>query len=1183
MISDTLASVRLDGEKWILSPTDLSEFLACEHLTNSKVRAWRDERPKLPTADDPHTAIVKRRGDEHESEQIAILEAEAGEKAVDLSISYEDRPKTAEEMAQAAERTLEAMRNGPKLITQAPIFDSDSPWFGSAEGSEAPDPEDPGAADFGFVDALRRVDGVESALGSYCYEIIEIKLAREPRPKFVHQVSLYSRALARMQGVEPAEALLILGNGNKYEVNISRFRAAHTQAESRLRDFVENPPPPARVPEPVTHCQLCQLNDECSKARIEADHLSLVANLSSTTRDLVEEAGITTMTALAESEASPSPKIAGDMWQRVRTQAALQVESRSTGEPRHQNREPQPGLGYAALPEADNADIFFDLEGDPYEFSEGIEYLWGWCDAGGKYDCIWAHDEAEEKEALERFVDHAYSTWQENPGMHIYFYAPHEKSKLGSLTVKYATRDEQLDEMLRAGVLVDLLSVVRNAIQVGEESYSLKKLERHHGFERTEEKVRGGGGSIVAYEKFLVLSREGNESDADEFLSQIREYNCDDCLSTLSLRNWLLKTTKPAAQVQWPEADMEFKPNEPAAAPDWLEEVRYLIEGLTADIPDSPDYDTDDDRARRLLASLLLYHRREENVNFWRYFELLDMSVDDLTEELDCVGPLTFDDSFEPIEVKSSLAYRFNFPPQEVKWEGTGPLKHEDGKPVRIHEFGDDWVTLLVGKKEPRPQTAGLISGLPFPSKEIRLALQDVAAAVISGKTTEFAASLGLLARSAPVGKSKQLGFTTETLCEDTVELAPGAFPVQGPPGTGKTHNGAEMIARALAENKRVGVSAFSHKAIQNLLAKVEAYAIKHDVELNGGYKAGDSYKDDWESEPHPLIKVEADLTDPALNLVAGTVYALSSVKMRESVDILFIDEAGQYPLANAVAAGTATRGAIVLLGDPQQLAQVRRAKHPDGAEVSALEHLIFRRAKRPDGEGVPALAPLILPAKTIDRDRGVLLDESWRMHPEICKFDSWLSYEERLRSRPDCADRLVSASGKVTGAGLRIIEVEHTGRSQHSKEEAALIAELCSELLSGNSTVTGPDDDRVITTRPLTPEDIMVVAPYNLAVSAIREAVPNGVAVGTVDKFQGQEAAVVFYAMTSSSAEDAPRGMGFLFDDHRFNVAISRAECLSIVVINPRLLDAPARTIEQLELINNICEYRTVATPIEV
>jgi uncharacterized protein len=369
---------------------------------------------------------------------------------------------------------------------------------------------------------------------------------------------------------------------------------------------------------------------------------------------------------------------------------------------------------------------------------------------------------------------------------------------------------------------------------------------------------------------------------------------------------------------------------------------------------------------------------------------------------------------------------------------------------------------------------------------------------------------------------------------------------VQGPPGTGKTFRGARMIVAALAAGRRVGITAPSHAAVQNLLADVERCAHKQGRTFDGIYK-GEGY-----DSPHGLIE-ECDKNDAVTDehqLVAGTAWLFARDQHREGFDLVFIDEAGQFALADAVAVGLAATN-LVLLGDPQQLPQVTQSDHPGGSGGSVLEHIL-------NGE------------QTIQPGRGVLLTETWRMHPEVCRFVSERSYDERLRSRDACANRHVTAPvGAITGSGLRSIAVEHAGRSQASPEEAAAIAAACADLLAG-ATVTDDKGD----TRPLVEPDILVVAPYNLAVHCIREHVPPGVRVGTVDRFQGQQAPVVFYAMTCSAGEDVPRGVDFLFDAHRFNVAISRAQCLAILVHSPRLLDTHCNSLAEMVLVDGACRH---------
>ena len=269
---------------------------------------------------------------------------------------------------------------------------------------------------------------------------------------------------------------------------------------------------------------------------------------------------------------------------------------------------------------------------------------------------------------------------------------------------------------------------------------------------------------------------------------------------------------------------------------------------------------------------------------------------------------------------------------------------------------------------------------------------------------------------------------------------------------------------------------------------------------------------------------------------------------MRGSVDVLFVDEAGQVALADALAIAGAGRG-IVLLGDPQQLAHVSQGTHPRGSGASVLEHLLGER-------------------ETVTPSEGVFLERTYRMHPDVCRFVSNAMYDGRLLP-VDGRERQAIASAGLSGAGVRLLEVDHSENRQCAPEEAERIADEVARLLDGGRFTDARGDER-----ELTLADILVVAPYNAQVRYLRERLPDGARIGTVDKFQGQEAPVVFFSMTSSSGEDVPRGMDFLFSRNRLNVAISRAQALAVVVCSPRLLWARCNTVEQMRLVNALCAF---------
>lgn len=1113
----------LDGDALILSASDLASHLACPHLVQQKLAAVHGRRGKLPAGTDPHAALIRARGEAHEAEQLAKLRADA-QRFVDLSTLAPAVDRATLEAGVTA--TREAMQDGAALIYQAPLFD------GRRRG---------------IADFLRRIPG-ESTFGQYAYEVVDVKLARQVKPHFVHQLCLYSELLGEMQGVVPEHAHVILGDGESEPIELRRYAALHRHVVAQLEGVVSSPPRDT-YPEPVAHCDVCDLAAECRQRLVEDDHLSLVATARRENREDLDQAGISTVVALADAAAADRPVPLGEeRFEYLRRQAGLQVDSRTTGEPTHLNLEPVAGSGYALLPEPSPGDVYFDLEGDPYVGEKGIEYLWGWWTTDG-YEHRWAHDAASEKLALEQFVDRVTALRAVYPDMHVFHYAPHERSKLRSLATQYATREVEVDALLRGEVLVDLFAVVRQGLQVGEETYSLKALERQHAFIRMERGVREGGGSIVVYEQWL-------QTDEAQLLESIRAYNEEDCRSTNSLRRWLEGAMLPEAEAQYKVKFSELVPEEEdeKGPPPWMDEVLALIGRLAEARPN----DTTDPAApadRELLGNLLLYHYRESKPSWWRYFDLRGKPVMDLVEDRDAIGELKRCDDIPPTEWKQSLDYTFTFPPQETRLKAGDAEDPITGESCTVVSVTTDRIVLRRSKKKPPPEPIALVSGSPVNTTVLREALVELAERVIENDQSAFTAARDLL-RGAPPRSSAPLDEDPKGLVETVLGLDRSVLPVQGPPGTGKTYRAAMIVVGALAAGKRVGITAQSHAAIQNVLRAVERVAHEQNQNFSAIYKPGDG--GGYES-PHGMVEIAKDNKDVTgeFQLVAGTAWLFARPEHRRSFDVLLIDEAGQFSLASAVAVGLAAEN-MVLLGDPQQLPQVTQADHPAGSGASVLEHLL-------DGE------------QTIASDRGVLLTVSWRMHPGVCGYVSERSYEGRLGSLPSCQDRRVDAPGSISAAGLRAMPIEHEGHSQASPAEAEAIAAACADLLSG-STVADRDGNE----RPLIAKDILVVAPYNLAVREIERRVPAGVRVGTVDRFQGEEAPIVFYAMTCSAGEDIPRGMEFLFDAHRLNVAISRAQCLAVLVHSPRLLDAGCSTLRAMELVDGACRFVELAERVQ-
>jgi uncharacterized protein len=386
------------------------------------------------------------------------------------------------------------------------------------------------------------------------------------------------------------------------------------------------------------------------------------------------------------------------------------------------------------------------------------------------------------------------------------------------------------------------------------------------------------------------------------------------------------------------------------------------------------------------------------------------------------------------------------------------------------------------------------------------------------------------------------------------VTLDHGCLAVQGPPGSGKTHTGARLVLELVRAGRRVGVTANSHKAITNLLDLLCASAERAGVRLDVLQKASEDGRC-----AHPMVRqaannaeVEAALRAGAVHVVAGTAWLFGRQTLEGALDTLVVEEAGQLSLANVVAMGGAARN-VVMLGDPRQLSQPSKASHPPGAERSALEHLLG------DHETIPA-------------DLGVFLSTTRRLHPHLGRFISDAFYGSRLLSHESCARQVLGGRAPLAGAGLRWLPVAHAGNRNASAEEVEAVVGLVNDLVGRPWTeAAGP-------TRMLELADILVVAPYNAQVARLAAALPSGARVGTVDKFQGQQAPVVLYSMAASSAEDVPRGLEFLFSPNRLNVALSRAQGLAVLVCCPALLRPSCRTVEQVRLANALCRLVEVA-----
>ncbi|HEX5110040.1 MAG TPA: TM0106 family RecB-like putative nuclease [Vicinamibacterales bacterium] len=1149
------------------SPSDLNHFLECEHLT-ALDRTLAHQRPRER---DPHAELLAAKGLEHERAWLGRFAAE-GRRIVEIELSTAPGESSsspgAAEWEQAAARTESAMRAGVDVIYQGVFAHGD--WHGIA-------------------DFLVRVE-TPSALGAWSYEAWDAKLARHARPYFVLQLCFYSSQLERLQGVAPEWMVVVPGTSEPERLRYRDFDAYYGAVRRRFLDAVSSTVP--TYPYPVPHCTFCHYHDDCEERWDADDHLSLVAGIRRDQVLRLNEAGVRTVAQLGAMDATRRIGIGAVALQRLRHQASLQDGHRRSGQHRCDVLPLDERTGFRLLPMKSTGDIFFDMEGDPYyEPARGLEYLFGVLTTSPSttFKAFMALSREEEKRALEEFIDFVCARLAEFPDLHVYHYAAYETSALKRLVSEHGSREAELDDLLRREIFVDLYQVVRQSIRISHDNYSIKRVREFFMEGAGRGQVADGGDSILQFERWRQSRDAG-------ILEAIVRYNEEDCVSTLELRDWLIERKAEAEArdgvvIPW-KPPAEMRESAERETEDQLTQSRRekLLDlarrSVTARANSQPslfergcDQPVERRRALALLANLLNYHRREVKPAWWAYFDRRKKSIESLIDDTEAIAELTrATDEAEHAEARS-IIYPLDFPPQEHKL--SAGLTVDDpfldaaaGKIVRLdNERGRLWLKRGV-KRQDDPLPQAVVAPKPLDTREQRAAIGRVADALIEhadqalpDAAVRYAAVRDLLERRVPRVRGKAAGGPIHTLDLDRQKALVSALDrsylvIQGPPGSGKTYTGARLIVALLARGKRVGVAANSHKAINNLLAEVEAVALAEQVTFTGLKKNSDE-DDGFEGRLIGNTNENTDCEAPDIQMIAGTSWLFSRTGMDQTLDYLFIDEAGQVALADAVAMA-ASASNVILLGDPQQLPQVRQGVHPLIDVPSAGESVQLQRTTA----GCSVLEHVLAGAATISPDRGIFLSRTWRMHPDVCRFISDLAYDGRLESAAGRERQRLDSPG-LSGTGLRHLPVEHEGNSQQSYEEARVIAKEVRKLLNG-----GTFTDHSGGTRPLTADDILVVAPYNMQVRCLREKLPAGVDVGTVDRFQGREAPVVFFSMASSSGQDVPRGLEFLFSRNRFNVAISRARALAVVVCSPHLLDVRCRTVEQLRLVNALCRF---------
>ncbi len=1170
-----------DDGRIVWSASDLKAAAECEFAW---LRAIDARLGRVPAVDEPEDLTLERAGwlgMAHERRVLASYVAQFGDGVVEIP---EARSSDASALAAAADQTIEALASDADVIYQAAFSTHDF---------------------VGFADFL-----VRDELGRWIVQ--DTKLARRARVTALMQLAAYVDQLDRL-GVERSDRVeLLLGDGSvsPHAVDdllpvfrLRRERLAALIADRRLDLGAAGPAIAWGDPRGELGVVACGRCVTCDAEVVATRDLLLVAGMRPVQRERLRAAGVESIDELASTAVAP-PGMSPDTFTMLRTQARLQIES-PAGTPallpqpmhapataaleghRHVGAPPIPTYevvlptSLGALPRPDHGDMFFDFEGDPlYTEAQppgrdgaalwGIDYLFGWVDDREHYTALWAHSFADEKRALETFLDFVHLRRLQHPGMHIYHYAPYEPTHLLAMAARYGVREADVDRLLRDGVFVDLYPIVRRALRVGSRSYSIKKLEPlYMGDEVRTSDVQKGDDSIVRYVEARALAEVGRDDAAREIFDDLADYNRYDCVSTRRLRDWLVARARDAGLRPSPNPEPGESVYEPS--------VRALtLSSLASAHPE----DSGEAQSLRRGAAAIDYYPREAKTFWATHFLRLREPIPVWEDARDVVvidaarcrvvEDWHFSESGRGgerrvLELRGELAPGTRLSEDSspfALYELPAPFPFE-ASPRWIHAYRSVKVVGVLDDGALVEESA--VDGVTWPELPIALtpgapprALnQQVAidawadAVIAAAPIMPPDPATDILCRRPPRtlsgGLPAAMGDDIDAIFRAITDLDRSYLAVQGPPGTGKTYVGSHVIARLVRERGyKVGVVAQSHAVIENMLDRVVAAGVARDL-------VAKAPKDPAAAERSFTKITKNDIAEFAAEresgfVVGGTAWDFSHEGRipRGSLDLLVIDEAGQFSLASTIAVSLAS-SRLLLLGDPQQLPQVSQGTHPEPVDTSALGWVM-------DG------------ADVVPPEYGYFLARTWRMHPAVAEPVSRLSYRGELAAHPSTALRQLEG----IAPGVQPIAVRHHGNATRSPEEAAVVVQLVRDLVGRMWSDIRTDeigDTTRLPLRPLAQDDLIVVTPYNAQQVEVEEALAAAgfpdVPVGTVDRFQGQEAAVAIVSLAASSGRDAPRGLEFLLLRNRLNVAVSRAMHTAFLIHAPGLLDDLPRTPE--------------------
>jgi len=1099
------------------SPTMLKNYLSCEYIVYNE----KNEKDLKLTRKERSASDAARlnKGNEHEK----IVFNELKKKFKNIADIKNKKISREEKISD----TLKAMKEGVELIYGG--FLNYNEWIGE-------------------FDFLVKDKTIKTAFGDYGYEIIDAKNTSKSKPDHIVQLGMYSLMLEHYQKEMPQYVSVALKDNILEKIKTSEIHEFFNYNKDKYEIFLKNNINKAK-PVKCTFCNFCDWEEECEKIWIKEDNLNQVAGINRSQIKRLSKVKIETLSDLAKQ--NPTKRIADlriETSSKLIEQAKLQYNYIKNNKRDLKLIDNDVGLlrGFNLLPERSDGDIFFDMESvQDYVYPGGLEYLFGLYyseDGKEKFKAFWAHNKTEEKKSVVNFFDFLKKHFEKYPKAYIYHYASYELTALNRLTSFHKIKNAEFDKYLRLEKFVDLFKIVKQSIQISENSYSLKFVEKFYDYKRT--------GSVVKADQSEDMYVQWVDNQDQKLLDQIEHYNMQDCQSTSQLRNWLL-SIRPEKYTWYKGQDISEEAGE---IKDYeIEFLAYQNRIETSKI---------DKSLKIIFSDLIGFYRREARPEWRLFFDRKTMAHEELINDTECIADMK--KVGEPVKEKRSYVYTYEFPEQDYK------IKLQDKTTVanEIHLGSKDYagevfeldhhnrIIKLKKAGDPLPDNISISRGKPRDPSIFENNIFHFIDSVIE-KRKEYKATIDILNKEIPDIKNIKKGdpiITGDNFLEEIpkilLNLNNSYVFIQGPPGTGKTYQAANAILKLLELGKKVAINGNSHKVINNLLTRVEQLAIERKISFYGIKKSSFSDEEtlfngkfvkDVESDVEFLKAVDAK----GAVLFAGTKWNICRPYYNKKIDYLFIDEAGQISLSDVVAMGSSCKN-IVLIGDQMQLGQPSKGVHPGDSGKSILDYLLGDH-------------------DTIPEDRGIFLNKTYRLDPKINNFISTNFYESRLIADDRNSSRKVISKNKFfNNSGVYYIPSLHSDNSQKSEEECKIVKKLYKDFIG--SDFIDKDQNK----KKITDKDILIISPYNVQVNYLKSELDEKAQVGTIDKFQGQEAPITIISMTSSDPENLPRDKTFFFNRNRLNVAISRSQCLSIILFNPKLLETAPRDVIEIKLLNN-------------